>query len=282
MYADDTKIYRTITNGLEANSLQKDIDNLVGWADRWQMKFNAEKCSVMHLGRNNKHFEYEIRHHGGSIKNTLNVTKIEKDLGVLVDNEMKFSQHVQVQVGKANKILGLIRRSFTYLNAETMRTLFSSLVRPHLEFSNTVWYPHFEKDKKLIENVLRRATKIIPGMKGLSYEERLKKMKLPSMAYRRIRGDMIETYKFIHGIYAVKSSLFTISKGNTRGHLFKVVTPRCETSLRQHFLSQRPIERWNNLPELIPESPDLNTFKCRYDLVMKDFMYQNDEPPIQI
>ena len=194
---------------------------------------------------------------------------------------MKFSRHVQIQVGKANRMLGLIRRSFTYLDANTMRALFTALVRPYLEFSNTAWHPQFEKDKKLIENVLRRATKIIPGLKDLPYEERLIRTRIPSMAYRRIRGDMIETYKFTHDKYQVKNILFTPSQGNTRGHLFKVVKPRCETSLRQHFFSQRTIDRWNNLPEPIAESPDLNTFKYRYDLIMHAFMYQTEEPPIQ-
>ena len=97
-------------------------------------------------------------------------------------------------------MLGLIR-SFTYLDAETMKSLFIALVRPHLEYGNTVWYPHLEKDKKLIENVLRMATKIIPGMKDLQYEERLRVTGIPSMVYRRIRGEMIETLKFTHGIY---------------------------------------------------------------------------------
>ena len=93
-------------------------------------------------------------------------------------------------MNKADKILGLIRCSFEFLDAETMK----ALVRPHLEFSNMAWSPMLERDKALIEGVLRRATKIIPGLKDLPYVQRLKAMKLPSMSYRRIRGDLIETY----------------------------------------------------------------------------------------
>ena len=221
-----------------------------------------------------------MRNHGTTTKSKLNTSKIEKDLGVYVDSELKFSQHVENQVNKANKILGLIRRSFEFLDAETMKLLFSALVRPHLEFSNTAWSPMLEKDKALIEGVLRRATKIIPGLKDLPYEQRLKAMKLPSMSYRRIRGDLIETYKYTHDLYNVSSNLFEFNKcDRTRGHNFKLVKPRCMTSLRQHFFSQRVIERWNNLPPMIAEAPSVNAFKNRLDRLMKDNIFSIGEPP---
>ena len=280
MYADDTKVYRKINNLQDRNMLQEDIDKLVDWADKWQLRFNAGKCNVLQLGKNNHNFEYDMRNHGTTTKSKLNTSKIEKDLGVYVDSELKFSQHVENQVNKANKILGLIRRSFEFLDAETMKLLFSALVRPHLEFSNTAWSPMLEKDKALIEGVLRRATKIIPGLKDLPYEQRLKAMKLPSMSYRRIRGDLIETYKYTHDLYNVSSNLFEFNKcDRTRGHNFKLVKPRCMTSLRQHFFSQRVIERWNNLPPMIAEAPSVNAFKNRLDRLMKDNIFSIGEPP---
>ena len=69
------------------------------------------------------------------------------------------------------------------------------MVRPHLEFGNVAWSPRLEKDRNLIEGVQRRATKMVPEIKDLEYEERLKRMDLPSLRYRRARGDMIDTYK---------------------------------------------------------------------------------------
>ena len=73
--------------------------------------------------------------------------------------------------------------------------------RPHLEYGATVWNPHFKKQITLIENVQRRATKQIPGLAYLSYLERLQLLKLPTLQYRRYRGDMIEMYKLSHGHY---------------------------------------------------------------------------------
>ena len=78
-------------------------------------------------------------------------------------------------------------------------------MRPHLEYCNTVTYPVYEKDAKLLESVQRRATKMVPGMKNCDYATRLKKLALPSLSYRRKRGDMIEVYKYTHGLYKGKA-----------------------------------------------------------------------------
>ena len=90
---------------------------------------------------------------------TLGISEGEKDLGILMDSELKFSKHVEEQVNKANRILGLIRRSYQHLDKESMKLLMTALVRPYLEFGNVVWAPRLQKDRLLIEGVQRRATK---------------------------------------------------------------------------------------------------------------------------
>ena len=154
--------------------------------------YNTGKCKSLHLGKSNPQKEYTMKKHNSTERVTLDTSNAEKDLGVTIDNELKFSKHIETQVAKANKILGLIRRSFQHLDIETMRSLYTSLVRPHLEYANVVWSPRLLKDIKLIESVQRRATKIIPGMKDKDYAARLKEFKIPSMNYRRERGDMIK------------------------------------------------------------------------------------------
>ena len=104
-----------------------------------------------------------------------------------------------------------------------MKLLFVVLVRPHLEFGNVVWFPRLEKDKKLVEGLQRRATKIISGLKDLTYEQRLEKMKLLSLCYRRLRGDFIEMFKYIHNIYKLSDSLLELeSRTITRAHSYKL------------------------------------------------------------
>ena len=97
---------------------------------------------------------------------------------------------MQAKISKAHSIMGLIRRSFQYLDYEMFRLLFTALVRPHVEYANAVWSPSLKKDIIAIENVQRRASKYLPGMKDLSYEDRLKIINLPTPIYRRYRGNM--------------------------------------------------------------------------------------------
>jgi hypothetical protein len=279
MYADDTKVYNTVRNTSQQLQLQDDLDSLVDWADKWQLRFNADKCKVIHLGKNNEQQDYSMRRHGCNDRVMMSKSTMEKDLGVNVDNELKFSKHIEAQVNKANKRLGLIRRSYEYIDAEAMKLLFVAVVRPNLEFGNAVWSPKLEKDKNLVESVQRRATRIIPGLKGKPYEERLKIMKLPSLRYRRLRGDLIEVYKYTHGLYKVPEGLLEFeTRTNTRGHGYKLKKLRCNTSMRQHFFSLRVTDMWNSLPDSIVDAPSVNAFKNRLDEAMQDHMFSLEMP----
>jgi hypothetical protein len=144
-----------------------------------------------------------------------------------------------------------------------------------LEFGNVAWSPRLQKDKDLIEGVLRRATKLVPGMNNLSYEERLKIFKLPTMQYRRDRGDMIEVYKYVHGKYSVNRDLLAFDKGGvTRGHRYKLLKQRTRLSVRQNFFSCRVVDSWNNLPDGIVCLPTLDDFKCCLDHHWAEKMYK--------
>ena len=163
--------------------------------------FNEEKCKVMHLGRNNHKYKYVIASSGTNT--TLGETTNERDLGVQVDPELKFYQHVELIANKANTMLGLIRRSFTFLDGPTVKKLYSSLVRPILKYGNVIWAPTLKRDQRILENVQQRTTKLIPELKCQENCDRLKVLKLPSLYYRRARGDMIEVYNYLHGVYKV-------------------------------------------------------------------------------
>ena len=266
MYADDTKIFSKVENQIMQQQIQKDLDNLINWADKWQLKFNADKCHILHLGYNNNNYPYFMRGHNTDIRTELAATEIEKDLGIQVDDKLSFSYHIECQVNKANRILGMIRRSFTFLNQDIMKQLYVSMVRPLLEFSNVAWSPRYIKDQNLLEKVQKRATKMIPSLKKLSYEERLKTMDLPSLSYRRRRGDLIEAYKYTHGCYNVNENLLkreTDSK--TRGHSYKLSKRSFNLNVRKNFFSIRIINDWNKLPQHIVEAKTMNSFKSRLD-----------------
>ena len=119
--------------------------------------------------------------------------------------------------------MGLIRQTYDHLDKDSFLLLYKALVRPHLEYANQVWAPHLKKNITGIENVQRRATKLIPGFKDMFYEERLKHLKLPTLAYRRTRGDMIEMFKILTGKYdSHVTNFIQLNTNNTKGHQYKV------------------------------------------------------------
>ena len=144
---------------------------MVDWADTWQLCFNADKCKVIQMRKNNEQRCYKMKKHGSNDSVTRE-SEIERDLGVQVDKDLRFSQHIATQVNKANRLLRLIRKSYEHLDAESMQLLFVALVRPHFEFGYVLCSPRLKKDKKLVEGVQCRATKVIPGLKDLMYEQR--------------------------------------------------------------------------------------------------------------
>ena len=277
MFADDTKVFVDVSEPEKVRELQEDIERLDVWAKKWQMTFNATKCKVMHIGKKNPCTQYKMTQNGEEV--TLERTSVEKDLGVHVDDQLKFSQHTEIKVNKANKLLGMIRRSYTHLDKDSMTTLYQSLIRPLLEYGHTITYPRYEKDRKLIEGVQRRATKMVPELKNSNYVDRLKAMKLPSMHYRRDRGDMIECYKFTHDLYKSSPPFDMDHDHSRRGHSLKFKKRRVKTSVRQHFFSERVVNHWNQLPEEVVTSPTLNTFKNRLDKHWQCYYYSLESLP---
>ena len=113
--------------------------------------------------------------------------------------KLKFHKQTAAAVKKANLVLGLIKKSFINLNQELLPILYKSLVRPHLEYGNVIWGPFYKEDSKSIERVQRRATKLVHNLRNLPYEERLRKLKIPSLEHRRRHGNMIIAYKLFTG-----------------------------------------------------------------------------------
>ena len=186
-FADDTKLYATLTyDNNSPYSLQEDLTKLQEWTIKMQMNFHPDKCHVLHIGQSNPQNIYHMNNASGNI-HMLDVVTSEKDLGVTIDHQLKFSDHIENAVKKANRVLGCLARTFRHLNKETFLLLYKAMVRPHLEYASCVWCPHLKKDKDLIEQVQRRATRLVPETKGLSYNNRLIELQLPTLNFRKQR-----------------------------------------------------------------------------------------------
>lgn len=266
IFADDTKLYGPVTEQKDRQQIQQDIDRLSDWSDTWQLKFNTSKCSVMHLGHNNPKQVYNMRDNSGVYQH-LEPTAIEKDLGVHVDDKLSFHQHVNTSVNKANRVLGIIKRTFTNRSKTIVKRLYTTLVRPTLEYGNAVRTTRYAGDIDRVERVQRRATRLCDEIKNLKYEDRLKAMKLPSMYYRRERGDMIQVYKILNGKDRLDGNKIIPLCENTltRGHSKKLKKKRARLNVRKYSFGLRVTNSWNSLPESVINSSNINTFKDNLD-----------------
>ena len=223
----------------------------------------------------------------GSDMPTLQTTLGEKVLGVIVDPDLNVEKHIVEKVKKANRILGLLMRKITYKTKDIMVPLFKTLIRPILEYANATWCPYLRKHIDMIEGVQRRFTKEIIGMGNLEYEDRLKGLRLPSLEYRRIRGDMIEVYKIKHEYHdpittstlikcpdsvstnATPANSMNTPGMTTTGHEFKLMKSRSNTQTYQAFFTYRTVNLWNNLPREAVNAKSLNAFKNHIDKSIK-------------
>ena len=280
LFADDTKMHRIIRCLMETCHLQTDISTLQSWSRLWLLEFHDDKCKHMHIGTHTTGPHYYTMQNGNN-KVVLETLVCERDLGVHVDYQLKFDKHIQKIVNKANAMVGLIRRTYKFLDHQNFVLLYKALVRSHMDYATAVWSPYKVKYIQQLEGVQRRATKMLPGMRDLSYTERLKILKLPTLAYRRARIDMIETFKIAKGIYDsdIVPCLPFVANTNdsivTRGHQYKLFKNRFYKDIGKFSFTNRIITNWNNLPEKVVMAKSINSFKNRLDKAWKhqDLLY---------
>jgi hypothetical protein len=264
-FADDTKLIQRISRDAPAGgaaSMQRNLDIANDWVKLWESQFNADKFVCMHFGCSNPLHEYEI---DGQIIPT---EACYKDLGVWISNDLKASRHCSEIVSTATKIVHLIKRSIQYFDMNIYLLLYKALVRPRLEYASCAWNPHYVKDRENIERVRvqRLATRLIPGMRGMEYDDRLRFVKLQTLETRRMRADLILLYQMCHGLVKYDlSALFDPAPDlRLRGHEFKLrmrVTPSCDA--RKFFFANRVVEKWNGLPSDVVTAPSLSSFKTK-------------------
>ena len=146
-FADDTKLIGKVGVTEEIELLRTDLKLLVKWSEEWQMLFNVDKCNVMHFGYNNTEAKYKMDNM------ELESVDEERDLGVIIQNNLKFDKQCMKAANAANQVLGMIKRSFSFHDKGIILMLYKTLVRPKLEYCIQVWRPHYKKDIDLLENV---------------------------------------------------------------------------------------------------------------------------------
>lgn len=265
LFADDTKLYCNPLTQLD--DFLKDVRMLEEWTSKWLLTLNESKCTVLHLGRNNPRIIYTIN--GTVVKSVSS----QRDLGVVITEDLKWETHINCMVKKANSLVYMVKKAFSDKSISLVGKVYRSFIRPKLEYCHSIWNPYYSKDIELVERVQRRVTKIPTEMKSVTYEERIKLYGIPTLKARRDRGDLIETFKILNGDYHLNpgNDFFIMSSNrHLRGHSKKLSTEKCSSLTRKNFLTNRVVYRWNVLGEPTVGAPNKNIFKNRLDEQLKE------------
>ncbi|GAB0175936.1 hypothetical protein GRJ2_000058800 [Grus japonensis] len=229
-FADDTKLCGVVDTLEERDAIQRDLDRLERLGEEW-----------------------------------IESRPKEKDLGVWTEEKLNMSWQCVLAAQKANRVLGCIKRGVTSRSREVILPLYSTLVRPHLEYCVQPWGPQYRRDMELLERVQRRATKLIRGLEHLSCEDRLRKLGLFSLEKRRLRGDLIAAYQYLKEAYRKDGEGLFIREysDRTRGNGFKLKEGRFRLDVRNKFFAVCVVRHWNRLPREVVEAASLEVFKAR-------------------
>lgn len=257
-FADDTKFFG---NPLQQyDELRHDLAAIERWTETWMLPLSGQKCCVLYIGAANPRHQYQL--------NNQQLTGVNKqrDLGVMVASDLKWEIHINMLVKRCNSMLYFIRKAFKNMSCEMLRRLLRSYIRPRLEYASVVWSPYFVKDIEMLERVQRRATKILPDLRDQPYEFRMQRLGLTTLRERRLRGDLIETFKILRVYYTVPLNIFHLNNNSQlRGHIYKLEKERTSTNVRRNFIVNRVVYQWNSLSDDTVMAESVNAFKNKVD-----------------
>ena len=250
-FADDTTLYSNVCSSRECELVQKDLNALYEWCVKWKLDFNVSKCKVLTVTRspNPTVFKYHIN---GELIERVNEFK---DLGVVVQNNLSWNSHINTTVAKANRMMGLIKRTVGYEAPKNVKLqLYTSLVRSNLEYCTQAWNGLTARNKIKIERVQRAATRYILNYPNLTYPERLLKTNLLPLSFRRDMLDLKFFYKSLHGIIIFDKNTFIHFTCNNARHTRNTSDPNllsvqlCRTTTFRNSYFNRIVYSWNSLP----------------------------------
>ena len=266
LFADDLKLFTEVTNHNSAANFQSNLNSIYSWSLVWQIGISLTKSFIFEIGIPHSHHPFSI----GTTVLTSPLTI--KDLGIIVDPQLKFSNHILEMVKKANQRAALIHRSFLSKNTNNLILAYKTYVRPLLEYASPIWNPSQLNLINNIEAVQKKFTKRLPGLSGLSYPERLTILHLQSLEHRRLQFDLVTCFKIIHNQLCLDSSDFFIFSPNnrSRGHPFRLIVPLVKSNIKKHFFSCRVVHPWNHLPSIMITNPSTIFFKSQLKKINLD------------
>ena len=271
-FADDVKLL-----GSNPKDLQNALSVVENWTKQWQLPIQSKKIEHIVFSKKRDHVSNTFYINGVTIQKLQSV----KDLGIIINDDLKWTNNVNLIAMKASRVSNLLLRTFKSKNLLLYRSLFTTYIRPSLEYNTSIWGSCSTTNNRSVEKIQKHFTKCICkrlNIKFNSYEDRLNIFNLESLNYRRVKLDLILIYKILNRhIDLNPEDFFQISNfydnHNLRRHnhcLKSLTIPK--TTLRNNFFSYRILKTWNKLPGKITQSESLQQFKSRLkDIDLHDY-----------
>ena len=263
LFADDTIVYLTITNGNDSNILQEDLNKLGQWEKEWCMQFHPDKCNVLTVTNKTRQFNSSYQLHG----HTLEAVTSAKYLGLTFTNKLQWDQHISNITNKASKTLGFLRRNLKIPSIRIKEQAYQTLVRPLVEYASTVWDPYTKTDIDKIEAVQRRAARYVISNfhNRSSVSNMLLRLKWKPLAKRRKDARLMMMYKIDRELVAIRKEnrLIPPNRFSRNAHSRSFQLQACRIDSRKMSFFPRTVRDWNALPPDIVELDTPEAFKAR-------------------
>ena len=257
LFADDIKLYTQLSNPSSSVNFQTQLNIISAWSVAWQLPISHSKCCLLEIGRNLSSPPLHI----SSV--CIPYVNQVKDLGVHIERDFKFTQHINIISSRACQRGCQILRRFLSRNTSSLVRAYKVFVRALIEYASVTWSPSQKQLINNIENVQRAFTRRLPGLKFLSYRERLENLKLQSLEHRRLITDLIACFNIVHGLNSLSFNDFFTKSTNpsSRGHSLRLLPPLVKNNTDKAFFSARVVRPWNSLPESVVNAANAKSFK---------------------
>ena len=267
LFADDCLVYRPIYSPEDHKILQSDLDTLSTWADIWQMEFNVSKCCIMQIFTLHSASEFSYTMY----KIPLEVVERHHYLGVLLDNKLSWTPHINSVCNKANRLLGFLRRTLHHCPPHLKEHAYKQIVLPSIQYCSSIWDPHQQSLIHKLEMIQHRAARFVlnrPWRRNHrdSITEMLVELKWPTLEDRRKQARLMLLFKFVNKLIYVPNQYLPVLSPATStraNHPLKLLQLYARTNRYSNSSLPRSIPDWNNLDMEDLDNIDLLTFKNR-------------------
>ena len=275
IFADDLKIYTCIDNtdiDQGTKSLQSDINQLHQTSKSWGLSLNLKKCVALRFHRRSC---TQVTPSYMLFGKQLPSEGSQMDLGVLIDNQLKFHEHTRSATRKAGAAAHSLLKGTVCREPDFMVHILKTHIRPVLEYASTVWNTGYLQDIRKLESVQRLWTRQIRGLEEEEYGTRLRELDLYSVKGRLLRADLLKCWKIFHGkcLIAPADLWDTSSDSRTRGHQYKINIRRCQIDARARYFTERVAHDWNSLPSWAVSAATVKEFKSALATCLSDRLF---------